>query len=70
MATQYTVTAVVQSQQIGPDGSLIDSATVTFTIADGAGVGSVEVPLTGDWQDAATAAIQAKADQMAALLAL
>lgn len=65
MAVAWTTTAIQQTQRIGADGHLIDYVDVTFTLDDFAASGFIEVPMTGDWQAAATAAITERAQQLA-----
>lgn len=60
----YVVTSVVQSQEIGAAGNLIDNATVYFTFADEKGVGSVQLPITDNFPAQAQAAIEAKVAEL------
>lgn len=70
MANGFTVTSVNQSQEIAGAGNLQDVVVVQFELDNNAGSGEVRVPLTGDWEAAAVAAIQQKAAAMQALLNL
>lgn len=70
MADGFTVTSVNQSQEISGSGNLVDVVIVLFELDNDAGSGEVRVPLAGDWQAAAEAAVREKAAAMQALLAL
>lgn len=70
MASGYTITGVTQTSSIGPTGNLVDSVEVTFELDNGAGSGTVTVPLTDTWEQDAAAAVQARAQSMLNLLAL
>lgn len=69
MAAAFEVTALNQFQRIGPDGHLIDWADATFNLVDYQATGSAQVEMSGDWQTALAAEIQAKADELAAFMA-
>lgn len=64
----FEVTALQQTQQLDDTGHMIDAVTVTFTLPGGVASGFVTVPMTGDWQDAALVAAQARADELQAFL--
>ena len=64
MATDYTVTSVMQTQSLGPTGNLQDEVEATFsTIPEGA-QGTVRVKRTGDWSTALIAAIEDEVAQL------
>lgn len=70
MANGFTVTSVSEQLELAPSGNLTKVVNITFELDNGAGGGTVSVPLTGDWQAAATAAVQKRAAEMLAVLEL
>lgn len=70
MATGYSVTSVNQTQQLDSAGHLVDVVNVLFELDNGAGSGSVTVPLTADWETAAGDAVQKQAQSMLNLLSM
>lgn len=70
MASGYTVTGVTQTQALDQSGHLQDMVDIQFELDNGQGSGSVQVPLTTDWADAAEAAVKTRAESMLRLLAL
>lgn len=69
MAT-FTVTNIVQTQQLDALGHLTDVVEVFYQSEDGANAGSVAVPLDAEWATAAEAALKARWAELNAVLAL
>lgn len=69
MAT-FTVTNIVQTQQLNTAGHLEDVVEVFYQSEDGANAGSVVVPLDAAWAAAAEAALKKRWAELNAVLGL
>lgn len=68
MAETYTILSVAGTQELGPSGNLVDVMEVQFETIPQGGTGSLRVPKTAGWREAAEAAVASEAADMLALL--
>lgn len=61
------IVAVLPTQADGPDGTLVDTMSVTWEIVGAPGQFTSEVPFTASWPSDTVAAMLAKARQVAAI---